>query len=101
MEGSGKMLVTAVGPNSQTGIIFALLNESPEESAEKKKRQKKKEEDDKAAGKVANFPLKTLPCPLFISPLYFYICQGLYVFYISTLNPLLSSKKNVPNKIFV
>ncbi|VEL22700.1 unnamed protein product [Protopolystoma xenopodis] len=25
MEGSGKMLVIAVGPNSQAGIIFALL----------------------------------------------------------------------------
>jgi len=25
MEGSGKMVVTAVGPNSQAGIIFALL----------------------------------------------------------------------------
>ena len=25
MEGSGKMLVTAVGINSQSGIIFALL----------------------------------------------------------------------------
>uniref|UniRef100_A0AAQ5XGT6 Calcium-transporting ATPase n=1 Tax=Amphiprion ocellaris TaxID=80972 RepID=A0AAQ5XGT6_AMPOC len=28
MEGSGKMLVTAVGVNSQTGIIFTLLGES-------------------------------------------------------------------------
>lgn len=25
MEGSGKMVVTAVGVNSQTGIIFTLL----------------------------------------------------------------------------
>lgn len=49
MEGSGKMLVTAVGPNSQTGIIFALLNENPEEGKEKKKK-KKKEEADKEAG---------------------------------------------------
>lgn len=30
MEGSGKMLVTAVGVNSQTGIIFTLLGASEE-----------------------------------------------------------------------
>ena len=49
MEGSGKMVVTAVGVNSQTGIIFALLGASHnEESAAKKK---KKGEDDTEAGK--------------------------------------------------
>lgn len=31
MEGSGKMLVTAVGVNSQTGIIFTLLGASEDE----------------------------------------------------------------------
>ncbi|TNN15114.1 Plasma membrane calcium-transporting ATPase 2 isoform 1, partial [Schistosoma japonicum] len=31
MEGSGKMLVTAVGPNSQAGIIFALLSSGAHE----------------------------------------------------------------------
>ncbi|XP_039264361.1 plasma membrane calcium-transporting ATPase 2-like isoform X2 [Styela clava] len=36
MEGSGKMLVTAVGVNSQTGIIFSLLGAS-EESKKKDK----------------------------------------------------------------
>ena len=35
MEGSGKMLVAAVGINSQAGIIFALLG-----AAEEKKKQK-------------------------------------------------------------
>ena len=30
MEGSGKMIVTAVGVNSQTGIIFSLLGASEE-----------------------------------------------------------------------
>jgi len=35
MEGSGKMLTTAVGINSQTGIIFALLGASTEETKEK------------------------------------------------------------------
>lgn len=38
MEGSGRMLVTAVGVNSQTGIIFTLLgvNEGEEEKKSKK-----------------------------------------------------------------
>jgi nucleoside permease NupC len=39
MEGSGKFLVTAVGLNSQTGIIFALLG------ATKEKKEKKKENE--------------------------------------------------------
>lgn len=42
MEGSGRMLVTAVGINSQAGIIFALLGEA----------QSKDEEDKKAAKKA-------------------------------------------------
>jgi len=46
MEGSGRMLVTAVGIHSQTGIILSLLgaSESDEKSGEKKNK-KKKEED--------------------------------------------------------
>ncbi|KAG8525135.1 Plasma membrane calcium-transporting ATPase 4, partial [Galemys pyrenaicus] len=40
MEGSGRMLVTAVGINSQTGIIFTLLGVSEEEEEEKKKKAK-------------------------------------------------------------
>ncbi|XP_012582295.1 PREDICTED: plasma membrane calcium-transporting ATPase 4 isoform X2 [Condylura cristata] len=40
MEGSGRMLVTAVGINSQTGIIFTLLGASEEEEEEKKKKAK-------------------------------------------------------------
>ena len=43
MEGSGKMLVTAVGINSQTGIIFALLGASNIDSKEKKKKKKGEE----------------------------------------------------------
>lgn len=31
MEGSGKMVVTAVGVNSQAGIIFTLLGATDEE----------------------------------------------------------------------
>ena len=35
MEGSGKMVVTAVGVNSQAGIIFALLGAATEEKKSK------------------------------------------------------------------
>ncbi|XP_040317943.1 plasma membrane calcium-transporting ATPase 4 isoform X6 [Herpailurus yagouaroundi] len=41
MEGSGRMVVTAVGINSQTGIIFTLLGASEGEDEEKKKKGKK------------------------------------------------------------
>ncbi|XP_023613700.1 plasma membrane calcium-transporting ATPase 4-like [Myotis lucifugus] len=41
MEGSGRMLVTAVGVNSKTGIIFTLSGASEEEDEEKKKKGKK------------------------------------------------------------
>ncbi|XP_061898987.1 plasma membrane calcium-transporting ATPase 1-like isoform X1 [Entelurus aequoreus] len=52
MEGSGKVVVTAVGVNSQTGIIFALLGagedgeggDEDKAEKEKKKRSKRKEE---------------------------------------------------------
>ncbi|KAM7224688.1 hypothetical protein CapIbe_024226, partial [Capra ibex] len=40
MEGSGRMVVTAVGINSQTGIIFTLLGASEGEEEEKKKGKK-------------------------------------------------------------
>lgn len=40
MEGSGRMVVTAVGINSQTGIIFTLLGANEEEDDEKKKKGK-------------------------------------------------------------
>ncbi|XP_040894576.1 plasma membrane calcium-transporting ATPase 1-like isoform X5 [Toxotes jaculatrix] len=41
MEGSGKMVVTAVGVNSQTGIIFTLLGAGEEERKKKEKKDKK------------------------------------------------------------
>ncbi|XP_069592053.1 plasma membrane calcium-transporting ATPase 2 isoform X3 [Ranitomeya imitator] len=40
MEGSGRMLVTAVGVNSQTGIIFTLLGASESEDEKKEKKGK-------------------------------------------------------------
>ncbi len=41
MEGSGKVLVTAVGINSQAGIIFALLGAVENEAAKEEKKQRK------------------------------------------------------------
>ncbi|XP_012679928.1 plasma membrane calcium-transporting ATPase 1a isoform X2 [Clupea harengus] len=53
MEGSGKMLVTAVGVNSQTGIIFTLLgaSEDDEDEDNNKKEDKKNKKQD---GSVEN-----------------------------------------------
>ena len=42
MEGSGKVLVTAVGINSQAGIIFALLGAVEDEANKEDKIRKKK-----------------------------------------------------------
>ncbi|XP_031681642.1 plasma membrane calcium-transporting ATPase 2 isoform X1 [Oncorhynchus kisutch] len=50
MEGSGRMLVTAVGVNSQTGIIFTLLGAG--EPGEEEKKEKK-----------ALLPIPPLNCP--------------------------------------
>ncbi|KAG5830798.1 hypothetical protein ANANG_G00314410 [Anguilla anguilla] len=44
MEGSGKMVVTAVGVNSQTGIIFTLLGAGEDDDDEEEEKKKKKEE---------------------------------------------------------
>lgn len=38
MEGSGRMVVTAVGLNSQTGIIFTLLGAGGDEEEKKVKK---------------------------------------------------------------
>ncbi|CAF1068097.1 unnamed protein product [Rotaria sp. Silwood1] len=43
MEGSGKMLVLAVGEHSQTGMIFKLLGATKEDDEEKKAPKNKKE----------------------------------------------------------
>jgi len=48
MEGSGRMVVTAVGVNSQAGIIFALLGAAQNEEDAQKKKAKK----DEAAQKI-------------------------------------------------
>ncbi|XP_078241569.1 plasma membrane calcium-transporting ATPase 2 isoform X18 [Pogona vitticeps] len=54
MEGSGRMVVTAVGVNSQTGIIFTLLGAGEEEE---KKDKKAKQQDGAAAMEMQ--PLKS------------------------------------------
>lgn len=43
MEGSGKMVVTAVGVNSQAGIIFTLLGAAVDEQEQVIKKMKKGE----------------------------------------------------------
>ncbi|XP_041747783.1 plasma membrane calcium-transporting ATPase 2 isoform X7 [Coregonus clupeaformis] len=57
MEGSGRMLVTAVGVNSQTGIIFTLLGAGEEGEEEKEKEKKVKKQDGAAAMEMQ--PLKS------------------------------------------
>ncbi|XP_030650164.1 plasma membrane calcium-transporting ATPase 4 isoform X3 [Chanos chanos] len=50
MEGSGKMLVTAVGVNSQTGIIFNLLgggDDDADDDEKEEKERKKREKEEK------------------------------------------------------
>lgn len=52
MEGSGRMVVSAVGLNSQTGIIFSLLGAG--ENDEEKKVKKSKTPDKSCATGVRN-----------------------------------------------
>uniref|UniRef100_A0A8C8DTY8 Calcium-transporting ATPase n=1 Tax=Oryzias sinensis TaxID=183150 RepID=A0A8C8DTY8_9TELE len=47
MEGSGKMVVTAVGVNSQTGIIFTLLGVNEDDDEDEDEKKKEKEEKKK------------------------------------------------------
>uniref|UniRef100_A0A8C2B5A9 Calcium-transporting ATPase n=1 Tax=Cyprinus carpio TaxID=7962 RepID=A0A8C2B5A9_CYPCA len=52
MEGSGRMLVMAVGVNSQTGIIFTLLGAGGEEEEKKEKKGQALEDGHHLAGKM-------------------------------------------------
>ncbi|CAH8557736.1 unnamed protein product [Schistosoma guineensis] len=59
MEGSGKMVVTAVGPNSQAGIIFALLSSGSHDEhggggQENKKEKSKTKKNGKKGKKNTN-----------------------------------------------
>ncbi|XP_048403331.1 plasma membrane calcium-transporting ATPase 2 isoform X4 [Stegostoma tigrinum] len=60
MEGSGKMLVTAVGVNSQTGIIFTLLGAGGEEE-EKKEKKGQTKEDERHLPEVPQHPSHAVP----------------------------------------
>uniref|UniRef100_A0A8D2LWI2 Calcium-transporting ATPase n=1 Tax=Varanus komodoensis TaxID=61221 RepID=A0A8D2LWI2_VARKO len=67
MEGSGRMVITAVGVNSQTGIIFALLGAGGEE-------EEKKDKKGKAAHLCvcrAGAMLSVLKRPVFVVPFFF------------------------------
>ena len=52
MEGSGKMVVTAVGVNSQCGIIFTLLGAGEEGDGNGEDSKEKKEEEKKTKEKT-------------------------------------------------
>jgi len=54
MEGNGKMLVTAVGVNSQAGIIFCLLGATVETNEEIKEKKEKKEKKQTAKADTAS-----------------------------------------------
>ncbi|XP_015670615.1 plasma membrane calcium-transporting ATPase 3 isoform X7 [Protobothrops mucrosquamatus] len=54
MEGSGRMVISAVGVNSQTGIIFTLLGAGGEEEEKKEKKEKKRCKRKQQDGAVEN-----------------------------------------------
>lgn len=54
MEGSGKMVVTAIGVNSQTGIIFTLLGVGDDEEEKEKEKEKKEKKSKKQDGATEN-----------------------------------------------
>lgn len=57
MEGSGKVLVTAVGVNSQAGIIFTLLGAAADEAEEKEKERKQKDIEEGVGNSHPNHSL--------------------------------------------
>ncbi|XP_066158458.1 plasma membrane calcium-transporting ATPase 2 isoform X5 [Euwallacea fornicatus] len=56
MEGSGKMLVTAVGVNSQAGIIFTLLGAAVDQQEQEIKKMKKGDEENVTGNSHMNSP---------------------------------------------
>uniref|UniRef100_A0A672HH02 Calcium-transporting ATPase n=1 Tax=Salarias fasciatus TaxID=181472 RepID=A0A672HH02_SALFA len=64
MEGSGKMVVTAVGVNSQTGIIFTLLGGGEDDEDDEEEKKKEKEEKKKQKKKhLLSHPSPSLTPP--------------------------------------
>lgn len=81
MEGSGKMVVTAVGVNSQAGIIFTLLGAAVDEQEQAIKKMKKGKYSD-----ILRFP------PEIISPFVLANnCNGLEQFECSFLEKSLNT----------
>ncbi|MEQ2233642.1 hypothetical protein ILYODFUR_023847 [Ilyodon furcidens] len=63
MEGSGRMVVSAVGLNSQTGIIFTLLGSSEHDEEKKVKKGKKQgPPENRNKGNPSIHP-SVSPCP--------------------------------------
>lgn len=60
MEGSGRMVVTAVGVNSQAGIIFTLLGAAQTEDDAQKKQKKKGLSRTSPRTRAANCSLELL-----------------------------------------
>jgi len=57
MEGSGKMVVTAVGINSQTGVIMKLLGATKKEQDEQEKEQNKDQTGNGVVGRSLRFSI--------------------------------------------
>lgn len=79
MEGSGRMLVTAVGVNSQTGIIFTLLGAGGEEE-EKKDKKGKSPNPRMLQRKLLGFVQPSTKKPWFFRLPFFFL---LYIFIIT------------------
>ena len=61
MEGSGRVMVTAVGLNSQTGIIMTLLGATQDEEEDEEEKKAKKEKNKKGKKFVFYKPLLSKP----------------------------------------
>lgn len=64
MEGSGKMVVTAIGVNSQTGIIFTLLGAGEDDDDDEKEEKKKEKERKKEKKSMLALFFGVLPASL-------------------------------------
>jgi len=54
MEGSGRMVVTAVGINSQAGIIYCLLGATAEENSAQRKDERRTHKKSKPISDTAS-----------------------------------------------
>ncbi|TRY86614.1 hypothetical protein DNTS_018591 [Danionella cerebrum] len=110
MEGSGRMLVTAVGVNSQTGIIFTLLGAGGEEEEKKEKKGMERSpqvcrssglaagDGHQVSGTVA--PLQPLALLLHLLPLYSGCssCCSISLFVFSLVRTFQTSEESTSSK---